>query len=99
MTYTLTLTAGERRAIDWIGHRYSNGHQLFLLLFVESNCSPDYVDWDTHGSMYSLMDITFTVPEHVAWQIRDNAENEDGSWPCFAPELAAKMQQFVDSVV
>lgn len=54
--YTLTLTKGEREAIDWVGDCYSNGIDLFLLLDVPEN-GPE---WDEPG------DITFQVPEHVA---------------------------------
>jgi hypothetical protein len=28
------------------------------------------------------------IPEHVAWEIRELAEEEDFSWACFAPALA-----------
>lgn len=90
--YHLTLTLAERKAIDWIGHRYSNGDELFKLLWGCENHQPDE-DWDFDG------DITFDVPQHVAWEIRDNAESEDGFWPCFAPDLAEKMQAFCDSIV
>ncbi len=101
MAYTLTLTAADRKAIDWIGARYTNGNDLYKLLWKESeqhqgawaNYDSEDRDWD------APTDITFKVPEYAAWQIRDNAECEDGSWPCFSPELAAKMQAFVDSIV
>lgn len=91
--YSLTLSKSERDAIDWVGGRYTNGENLYHLLWVHSDCSPSDADWDYDGH------LTFDVPEHVAWQIRVNAESEDGFWPCFAPELAQKMQQFVDSIV
>jgi hypothetical protein len=90
--YTLTLSKPERKAIDWVGHRYSNGDDLFHLLWGCENDKPD-ADWDYDG------DITFTIPEHVAWEIRDNAEQEDGQWPCFADNLTAKMMAFTDSIV
>jgi hypothetical protein len=28
------------------------------------------------------------IPEHVAWEIRELAEEEDFSWACIAPALA-----------
>lgn len=95
--YSLTLTRNERRAIDWVGHRHSNGNDLAdLLCQCEQKTSPGYegeLDWN-EGE-----DITFFVPEHIAWQIAENAESEDGLWPCFAKELANKMQAFVDGIV
>jgi hypothetical protein len=92
MKYTLTLTAEERKALDWVGPRYATGHRLAYLLWVESQQSPQE-DWDHDG------DITFLVPESVAWAVRELAEEENHRWPCFGPTLAAKMQQFIDSIV
>lgn len=91
--YRLTLTQSERQAMDWVDRRYSNGDELFTLLWCESELDCEEFDWDSEH------DLTFIVPEHVAWQIRENAEQEDGFWPCFAPEFADKMQAFVDSIV
>lgn len=92
MAYKLTLTLPERQAISWVGNRYSCGNELYRLLWAESaNDRPD-ADWDDHGP------ITFDVPESVAWQIKENADGEDGFWPCFAHELAHKMQAFCDSI-
>jgi len=89
--YKLTLTRAERKAIDWIAHRYSNGDELAYLLYVECDCG--FIEWwDDH-------DMTFNIPEWVAWKIRENAEQEDGFWPCFAHELAHKMQAFIDKIV
>lgn len=93
MAYSLTLTGNERKAIDWVGHRNSNGNALFSLLWVSSTQIPDDVEW--HGDH----DITFEIPEHVAWEIRDNAESEDGFWPSFSADLAEKMQAFCDNIV
>ena len=87
--YRLTLTASERKAIDWVGYRYSNGTDLYKLL---CGCAWS-CDWDDSGDM--LID----VPENIAWQISDNAASEDGYWPCFADELADKMQAFIDNIV
>ena len=104
--YTLTLTHEDRKAIDWVGHRYSNGDDLFLLLWAKEvrknngcdDIEPLEVDWDCDA------DITFHIPEHIAWKIKENAETEAwgtiyGFWPCFADELAIKMQAFCDSIV
>ncbi len=70
--YTLTLTIHERKAIDHVGYRYSNGNDLYKLLWVGSKQTPDDADWD------DARDITFIIPENVAQQIKENADNEDG---------------------
>ena len=73
--YTLTLTADERRAFDWVGSRYNSGKVADLL----SDCLPEDREWSDEG------DISFVIPEHVAWEINELAEEEDYSWACFAP--------------
>ncbi len=92
MSYCLTLTASERKAIDWVGTRYATGWDLYHCLFVQSKQSPE-VDWDDDG------EITFTIPEHVAWKIADLHEQEDSSWPCYADEFCAKLDALLDSIV
>lgn len=91
--YELMLTRDERLAIDWVGNRYHNGEALYLQLWAHSEVVPDDLDWDAEGV------LTFRVPEHVAWQIKENADTEDGHWPCFAEDLASKMQKFIDSII
>lgn len=92
MSYTLTLSHDERKAFDWVGDRYNAGTVASLLLM---NCSTtdDSIGWDDKG------DMTFDVPEYVAHLIRDLAEEEDNTWPCFADELAEKMRTFTDLIV
>lgn len=89
--YKLTLTLPERQAFDWVGDRYCAGCVQRLLM----SCvwSPDDVDWDANA------DITFTVPEHTAWEISELAAEENHLWPCFAPELAAKLNDFCAAIV
>lgn len=98
--YTLTLTHDERRAIDWIGNCYSNGNDLYKLLWVESilDQRAEEIDWA------SKCEMTFVIPEYVAWQIRDigieNAHTEGQyCWPCFSPELCRKLNDFCDKIV
>ena len=99
MAYTLTLTSEERKAFDWVGNRYSNGDDMSNLLTECDMSAPD-VDIPSYDVEWSgAYTITFEIPEHVAWDIKDFAEGEDGFWPCFAPELADKMQTLVDSIV
>jgi hypothetical protein len=88
--YTLTLTADERRAFDWVGSRYNSGKVADLLL----DCLPNNQKWDDADS-----DITFTIPEHVAWEINELAQEEDYSWACFAPALAAKLNNLCWGIV
>jgi hypothetical protein len=103
MPYTLTLTKSERDAIDWISDRYSNGYALYRLLWLDTPEDCITINqphaWDESPGWDSDCDIKFRVPEHVAWQIKDNAESEDGHWPCFSPELASKMQTFIDGII
>ncbi len=96
--YKLTLTASERRAIDWVGNRYSNGYDLYRLLWIKSEQFPNDADWDLEG------EITFSIPENVAWEIARNAKNEDGhkgeyNFPCFSAELTRKMRNFCERFV
>ena len=90
MTYTLTLTKQERRAFDFVGDSY-NAHDVARLLRL--HCCPDYLEWSGDYN------ITFTIPEHIAWQICELAEEEDNLWPCFSDDLNAKMVAFTEAVV
>ena len=62
--YTLTLTADDGRAFDWVGDRYNSGKVADLLL----DCMPEDREWGDDD------DITFNIPEHVAWEINELAE-------------------------
>lgn len=90
MSYQLTLTRDERKAIDWIGNRYGHGDDLFHALVVCDN---------TGGNWDDPIDITYTIPESVAWTIQDIGEECDYQWDCFAPELASKLDQFCQKIV
>jgi hypothetical protein len=88
--YTLTLTADERRAFDWVGDRYNAGAVADLL----RDCIPDgQPEWEDDG------EIVFTLPEHVAWRVRDLAEDEGNAWPCFATALAGKLNDLCWGIV
>jgi hypothetical protein len=87
--YTLTLTADERRAFDWVGHRHNSGKVADLLM----GGIPENREWDDDG------DITFQIPEHVAWEIDELAEEEGYSWACFYPALATKLNDFCRGIV
>jgi hypothetical protein len=88
--YTLTLTADERRAFDWVGDRHAAGAVADLL----RDCIPEgQPEWEGDG------EITFTLPEHVAWQVRDLAEQEGNACPCSAPDLAGKLNDLCWGIV
>ena len=87
--YTLVLSRDEREAIDWVGHRYDNGDDLYGLL---CDCSADE-DWDFDGP------ITFHIPEHVAWGINRIRDEYDGRWPCFSDAFSWKLNELCDSIV
>ena len=98
-TYELTLSRDERKAIEWIGYRYSNGDDLFDLL-----CKCDYIsEHKTSNAWDSESDITFLIPEYIAWEIAENAEKEDGdfvyNFPCFAYNFAHKLRLFCENLV
>lgn len=92
--YKLTLTSADRKAIDWIGHRYFHGDNLFKLL---CRCYPLKDDREKWGD--DKADITFHVLEHVAWMIQDGLEKDGYRLACFSPELKAKLIRFCDEII
>jgi hypothetical protein len=92
--YRLKLTQADRRAFDMTGDRYHCGDAMARIL---SSCLSDDDAWDDAGT------LTFSVPEHKAWQIRElheqDCEGGHSGWAMFGPSLACKMQEFVDSIV
>lgn len=88
--YTLILTKSERDAFDWVGDRYFTGEETKKLLL---DCLPEGVEWD------SDKEITFNIPEHIAWEIENLAERENYSFPCFAKGLFDKMYTFCLNIV
>jgi len=99
MCYQLTLTADERKAIDWIGYRYGHGNALYKLLWIECEANPIGPSLDLYDGWCDICPIMFTIPEHVAWQIRQIGEECEFRWDCFSQELAAKLSYFCDSIV
>ena len=81
------MSKHERNAIDWIGNRYWNGDDFFKLLMD----SEQSADWDFDG------DVTFKIPEHVAWQINEFSLAE--GFPCFSAVFANKLLEFCDKIV
>jgi hypothetical protein len=96
--YTLTLTITEQKAINWIGNRYRHGNDLYNLLVL---CT-----WEFEGQRggdtewaWGMHDITFKIPESIAWQIVDIIEDENERLSCFANELKNKLYEFSAQVV
>lgn len=89
--YTLTLTHAERRAIDFVGNRYATGYDFKRTLISEHVTESDI--WDADD------EVTYTIPEHVAWNICNLFEQEDYLFPCFALELSSKLIEFTNEVV
>ena len=93
--YTITLTKAERSAFDWIGDRYNAGEVSRLLTSggMWGTESKEDVAWDEDE------DITFRIPEHIAWEIANLAHEEDYSWPCFSRTLREKLNNLCEQVV
>lgn len=90
--YKLTLTEDERNAIDWIGHRYAHGNDLYSLLV---QCSPENEDWGDSSEIWEI-----SIPEHVAWEIASLKNNDPESWcACFNNELTNKLEALINSIV
>ena len=87
--YSLALTADERRAFDCVGARYNSGKVADFLM----DCIPEDREWGDDA------DITSMIPEHIAFEIKRLAQEEDHAWDCFAPALAAKLNYPCWSVV
>lgn len=87
--YTLILTADERQAFDWVGMRYTAGDVANLLF----NLVPFDQEWS------DPVDIMFSIPEHIAWEIRDLAEEEGYLWPCFSPALVDKLMDLIWRII
>jgi hypothetical protein len=87
--YHLTLTVDERQAFDWVGDRYNSGNVADLLI----DCLPEGSEWSDES------DLTFHIPEHVAWQINELAQEEGYAWACFAPSLATKLSELCWGIV
>jgi hypothetical protein len=88
--YSLTLTQDERKAIDWIGGRYTHGDDLKAILL---RCVPEEgcPEWEDKG------DITFALREGAAWEVSEAIETDNLA--CFAPELCEKLWDFQEKIV
>ena len=87
--YRLTLTQDERKAFTQVGDRYYSGNIMTLL----AGLMEDGVMWSDRE------DITFLIPESIAWEINELARNDRFLWPCFSTRLVDKMNSFLESIV
>ncbi len=102
--YKLTLTLAEKKAIDWVGDRDWNGTALKNCLWSEG------VEWHYVGKLNGTEDDwdfiwqhmsenTFHIPEHIGWHILSEYIESGETIPHFVPELKAKIQTLLDSIV
>jgi hypothetical protein len=87
--YVLELTSEDRRAFDWVGDRYIAGQVASILI--------DLLSEDRERTDTGL--ISFDVPEAVAWEIQQFAQEEGCSWPCFGRQLRDKLSEFLGRIV
>jgi len=85
--YTLTLTREERKAIQWIGHRYFHGTEL-----------RDLIENLNTESWYSEETLTYIIPENTAWLIVDGLESEDVFGTCLSADFRQKLKDFCEGV-
>ena len=84
-TYTLTLTYNERRAIDLIGHRSSNGDDLYHLLWLHSGRMPECQEWGDRCA------INFALTQENLRRLTEIRCENSGLWPGFAQDMAGKL--------
>jgi hypothetical protein len=89
--YTLTLTRQERQAIDFVGHRYAHGDDLYDVL-TDAEWEDD-CEWDDD------CDITFTLAEYLAWDINSIGNDSEFRFDLFSGELCEKITLFCDGIV
>jgi hypothetical protein len=78
--YRLTLSSEHRREFSYVGESHRVG-ELYSLLY-------QFGRWDDSG------DVTFTIPEDIACQIRSIADWHGWSWPAFTGDLAWTLNEF-----
>ena len=86
-------------------YRYSNGNELRNLLEEsKTNFKDEYMENVDGVEVWDLdCDLTFDVPEDLAWSISENAKEEDGdgvyTFPCFSEELSSKLVKFCEEII
>jgi len=94
--YKLTLTESELKAIRFAGYRYYTGDDFMKIL---NSCNqtndPNFDSCKTSNGT----DITYTIPEHKAWDIKELFELEDLRFPLFSDDFKAKLLKLYDSII
>lgn len=102
MSYRLTLTPDDWRALDFIGGRYSWSDALYRI--CRHSCAESCPDVDSCMSREDNTH-TFYIPEYLAWELAEafEADTEGGHspFPMLDPrsELYAKLTRFWDSII
>ena len=104
--YRLTLNKAERRAFDWIGDRYANGHDMIDALTPSGQTTIENPDGTPYQGEYvwpcelnSTDELTYCLTESQAWVVVELANKEDNLWPCFSSDLVKKMTEFCNRIV
>lgn len=89
--YTLTLTRGERLAIDFVGGRYDHGDDLQRML-NSVHCEQAVThNWDDD------VDFVYEFEEFEAWEFRD--AYHESRFDLFADSFRRKLYAFMDAIV
>ena len=94
--YRLTLSLSDRRAIDFVGGRYSCGDELWALLHESGVvCFADN-EWNEEG------DFIYNLPEWAAWNLcdlmREDTEDMETNHPLLGGEVWDKLVDFYQEV-
>ncbi len=93
MSYKLTLTSSEHRALAWVADRYGSAEILYDGMVR--------TDDDDSGDGWGGV---FDVPEHVAWNYAEELPRDNGVEsallpPCAGGSLAGKLIGLLDGIV
>ncbi len=85
--FQLTLTRGERKAIDWVGFRYAHGDDLSDLLYLCYVQDYENDPWHLDGDMTFDLEA-YHVEKLQAIIVEDNLA-------CFSEDLRHKLNSVV----
>jgi len=87
MSYEITLTREERKAMEWVGNRYRHGYGWASIIGEGTE------EWDCDD------EITFKIPEHKAWEMKEHYDECNGFLACFDSTLTRKFDYLMDSII